>query len=314
VTSKEMESLFNLVLAGWASQRQRLSDNDLREMAKLYAAGLMDLEFETTKAAVIRIVHTSKFLPTVAEIREAAGVVLYGDQITGLTAWGEVIRAIGRHGAYKRPGTTAELEQGDADFVIENPITLRVIRTLSWSALCSGTIQTQMADRARFADEYDTIAGQERKNAQASPGFKSPALQIVGSEQARPREVEWKAPLGLPSGEERSKMLHDILDSARHNAPQMFSEIANAVLKDRIVMVDEKKAELPCSCTQYHGIDEFQRCVYCRRDGSRGADGRKLGSEMGECECIEMFDPLDYMKRCPNCGLYDVREREAAEH
>jgi hypothetical protein len=295
MTSQQMESLFNIVLAGWASQRQRLSDGDLREMAKLYAAGLMDLEFEATKDAVIRIVHTAKFLPTVAEIREAVGVVMYGDQITGITAWGEVQKAIKRWGSYRRPGTKAELEQGEADFVIENPITLRVIRTLSWQDLCAGDIHTNMANRARFADEYDTIAGQERKNAQASPGFKNSNLRAVeGGETPRsPREVEWKKPLGLPSGEERSKILHDVLDAARHNSPAKFSEIANAVLKDK--MVTEPKEY--CTCTQPHGVGPYGACLECRRE----VDTRP------QCKCNEIFEPRSWDGLCPNCGLVDKR-------
>lgn len=232
MTPEKMNELFNIVLAGWPTQRQKLSPTDVRYMAELYAAGLMDLDFAAAHAGVIRLVHTAKFLPTVAEIREAAGVVIYGHEVTGLTAWGEVQRAIKNKGSHRRPGTKAEVEQGLADFVIENPIALRVIRTMGWQDLCAGDHDTMVSNRARFSDEYDVIAGQERTNTQASFGMQKQATALPPS-ASRPRELEWKAPADLPSGEERSKILHDVLDAARHNAPTKFGELADAVLKDK---------------------------------------------------------------------------------
>lgn len=259
----EMHEIFKLVIAGWPSQRQRIDDDDMAAMTSLYAAGLMDLDAGVVRKAIERVVRTAKFMPTVAEIREAAGVVVSGDQITGLTAWGEVVRAIGKHGAYKRPGSALDVEQGRADFAIENPLTLRVIRSLSWQALCSGTISTQTSDRARFADEYDTIASQERKNQQASSGFKDRhGMHAIDGDAPTPhRELVPNEPLALPSGEERSQMLHELMADARQNAPAMFADLANAVLKDRVVVLEEPL----CACTQHHGVNPFGMCLYCRR-------------------------------------------------
>lgn len=309
MTKDEFKDLFRMVLAGWPAQRTKLSEVDVDQMSKLYAAGLGDLEFNVAYSALVRLVHTAKFLPTVAEIREAAGVVMYGHQITGITAWGEVTNAIKSKGSYRRPGTKAEVEQGAADFVIENPITLRIIRTLSWQDLCAGDHDTMVSNRARFADEYDKIAGQERENMQASYGFKEQPTLRAGAAPVTPRaEVEWKKPLKLPSGEERSKMLHDILDSARHNAPAMFGELASSVLKDKLVTEPAANVEPACSCTQYHGIDEFGRCLECRREkkiiektGNIIAFVQNLNLVAPTCECIEEYSPLDEFSRCPNC-------------
>lgn len=297
MTPEKMNELFNIVLSGWPTQRQKLSPTDIRHMTELYAAGLIDLDFAVAHAGVIRLVHTAKFLPTVAEIREAAGVVLYGHEMTGLTAWGEVQRAIKNKGSHRRPGTKAEVEQGVADFVIENPISLRVIRTMGWQDLCAGDHDTMVSNRARFADEYDVIAGQERTNTQASWGMQKQTTALPSS-GSRPRELEWKVPANLPSGEERSKILHDVLDSARHNAPAMFGELVGAVLRDTKV---EKSLETLKT--------QPFRCMM----GSCGWAGHPAGSDKCptcntpfnrfwclECNCLVTVDDDGC---CKSCGV-----------
>lgn len=193
MTADQMQGLFKIILAGWTSQRQRIAAGDIGEMAKIYAAGLMDLDFEAAKSAVIRIVHTAKFLPTVAEIREAAGIREYGPRRSGGEAWGSVIRAIRERGRHKTPGV---------DFAFNDPITARIVKAFGWFDLCAS--DNAVADRARFIDAYEAVERTERTEAQAAFGGRNPQLERGAS----PLEIAGGAePLVLDrSPEERAEL------------------------------------------------------------------------------------------------------------
>jgi hypothetical protein len=174
MTSQEFRNLFTMLLAAWTTQRQKMSNDDVRGMAAIYTAGLADLDAGIVRDAVQRLVRTSVYMPTVAEIRQAAGVVIHGQQDTGVDQWGSVVRAIREQGMYKQPG---------ADFKFNDPITDRVVRALNWRELCASDHAAAVADRARFIDAYNQIAKLERTEAQANDGAVSNVLPIRRSER-----------------------------------------------------------------------------------------------------------------------------------
>jgi hypothetical protein len=167
MTPEQTRDVFKMILAGWSTQRQKMSEDDIRGMAAIYTAGLADLEYDVVKQAIQRVVRTEKWLPTIASIREAAGVIVHGTQTTGGEAWGAVVRALRERGSHRTPGV---------DFFFKDPITARVVSALGWSELCRGSGAAHAADRARFIDTYDQIAQNERTNAHASDGVASKAL------------------------------------------------------------------------------------------------------------------------------------------
>lgn len=256
MTGSEIKQLFKLVLSGWATQRSRLDEGDIANMTKLYTAGLMDLDYGVAEAAVIRIVHTSKFLPTVAEIREAAGVVKHGNQRTGMEAWGEVLQKIRTFGL-RRDSTPTR-----GEFFFADPITERVVLAMNWEVLCAGEGDQITADRARFIAAYDRIAETERSNAASSPNMASPMFEL----RTQPPAKALAASRSISTPEERSKLLEEVIATVRQSNPGMLDPLLGPA----------KLALVP---------DET-------------------------CECIEMYDPLGYQDRCPNCGLTDTRERK----
>lgn len=146
------------------------------DSAAVYTRMLLDLDYETASAAIARLVATSKFPPSIAEIREATLTLNVGEQRPGGEAWGEVLKAIGRYGYMRMPG---------ADFQFDDPVVAECVAALKWRELCDS--ENQEADRARFIDLYDKLAGQQRRK-QLSEGL--PAMQrfralLAASEQKR---------------------------------------------------------------------------------------------------------------------------------
>ncbi|MEO7736249.1 MAG: hypothetical protein ABIY55_35150, partial [Kofleriaceae bacterium] len=122
-------------------------------------------EFSRSRAAVERLVKSSKWIPTIAEIRESAVDVVHGACIPGGQAWGHCLAMIRRYGSHRYPGI---------DFAIDDPLLHATIRAFGWLDLCQST--NPHADRARFIALYDELAKSERKEAAIAPSATSKSL------------------------------------------------------------------------------------------------------------------------------------------
>jgi len=172
MTEAESQRLVAILFTSFASQLGRLGDQQLADTQRAYRRFLADLTFADAEAAVARIVQTSRFMPTIAEIRDAVLTVRTGDVRPGGDAWGDVRRAISRWGSYRVPGV---------DFNFADETVHRCVAALGWDSLCSSENET--ADRARFVQLYDQLAKQSRSSSAASPGLaagRSDALRLVG--------------------------------------------------------------------------------------------------------------------------------------
>lgn len=167
------------------------------ESAAVYVRMLLDLDYEAANAAIARLVAVSKFPPAIVEIRESTLALQVGEQRPGGDAWGEVLKAIGRYGYTRTPGV---------DFQFSDPVIGECVAALKWRELCDS--ENQEADRARFIELYDKLAGQHRRK-QLSEGL--PAMQRfralqAASEQKRLSRSGEPTSLGklisLPGGDE----------------------------------------------------------------------------------------------------------------
>ena len=120
--------------------------------AEAYESVLVTMDHESTAEAIFRLVTTSKWLPTIAEIRAAAVDIQLGPLKSGVEAWAEVMEETGRVGYCGRPSFTDETIR-------------RVVQSMGWEQLCLS--QNLASDRARFCELYDTWATRDRRDAQA---------------------------------------------------------------------------------------------------------------------------------------------------
>lgn len=135
------------------------------ENASVYETMLGDLDFEPMMAAVARLVRTSKFLPSVAEVRAAVLEITEGVPRIAEDAWGDVLQAMHRFGPYRKRPT------------FEDPLVEFAVERMGWRALLEG--RNDAADRARFCELYSQARDRERRDKLASPrlaGSSAPAL------------------------------------------------------------------------------------------------------------------------------------------
>ncbi len=150
------------------------SNKATAQTSVVYESMLRDLDYKAAGAAVERLIATAKWMPTVAEIREATLAIMTGEQKPGGEAWGAVLKAMKAEGAYRAPGV---------DFVFSDPVTAECVDALDWRALCGS--ENQVADRARFIELYDRLAVHARQR-QLSESL--PAMQAYRAIEAKRRK------------------------------------------------------------------------------------------------------------------------------
>lgn len=138
----------------------------------IYERMLLDLNHAAALDAIEKLIATSRFLPTIAEIRETALAATVGEVKRGGEAWGEVQRLLARYGArrydlgWKPP--------------IADPVAAQVVAALGWVALCDS--ENQVSDRARFIDLYDQIAARDRRGQVSAPVAKALRGDVAAAE------------------------------------------------------------------------------------------------------------------------------------
>lgn len=159
MTRLEVAKLVGVLMAAFPSGQST------DRTSQIYEEMLVDLDFSSANAVVRRLIATCKFMPSIAEIREAALEVTSGQVRPGGDAWGDVLAAVRRFGYYRRP-------------VFDDPVVARVVQSLGWEEICAS--ENQAADRARFIETYDKLTKAQRREAQVLPGAKLPELAPRG--------------------------------------------------------------------------------------------------------------------------------------
>lgn len=136
MTAAEGVRLMALLKAAWP--RMELGDATL----EVYARALSDIDLPAIESAVMDLLQTSTFFPSVAEIREAVAV----DRVrlpTPEEAWGIVRRAIGSVGSYRSP-------------VFDCEEIFLAVRDIGWQSLCLDGNPASI--RSRFIDAFKSRA------------------------------------------------------------------------------------------------------------------------------------------------------------
>lgn len=118
---------------------------------------LKDIDYQVANMAIQMHAQSSKFPPTVAEIRESASKIVHGEVKDWSKAWEEACRAMSRFGRDRKSEAYKTLDER----------TRRVIDRLGYRNLCMS--ENIGVDRANFRSIYETIAQRDKEINKLSP-------------------------------------------------------------------------------------------------------------------------------------------------
>lgn len=135
------------------------------EAMQLWYEEFKELPYEAVSIGLRRHVNTSKWCPTIAELKEAIVMITAGNKDWGV-AWNECIKAISRYGQYQEEEALASM----------SPLTRQIVKRLGYRDLCVS--ENQMQDRANFRMVFDQVAGNEYEKAALPVSLREQITQI----------------------------------------------------------------------------------------------------------------------------------------
>jgi len=166
------------ILTAYPKERAKLGQDEIKSMFEIWPQYLSDLDETLLMAAVQEHVTHSQWLPSIAEIRQAAVSLMRQASPAGqsaIDAWGDVKQAIARVGSYNVPS-------------FDNPITANVVKRMGWREICLSE-DPEGVIRAQFERYYNEQIGRAERSA-----AQSPAVQAFVASIAADRFAELPAP------------------------------------------------------------------------------------------------------------------------
>jgi len=150
MTRKEIVTLLSMATANFPSTQKQ----DLTATLMLWEKALSDIPYQVAENAVIKVLATSKFFPTIAEIREAATQLRQPRKIDAMEAWGQIMTAVRRYGSYRESEGVASLP---ADIA-------KMVERFTWREICTNDNPDTLRAQFRMAWEVES----KRENEYAS--------------------------------------------------------------------------------------------------------------------------------------------------
>lgn len=119
---KEIINLLGIATANFPSSQQK----DMKPTAVLWEKALADISYEVAENALIKVLSTSRFFPTIADIREAVAQITQPRSLDAMEAWGLIGEAIRKYGYYRQKEAMEFLP----DDVVE------MVKQFTWNDLC----------------------------------------------------------------------------------------------------------------------------------------------------------------------------------
>jgi len=138
MNKKEIINLLGIATANFPNMQER----DMKPTAVLWEKALADIPYEVAEKALIKVLSTSKFFPTVSEIREAAVDLTRPRKMDAIEAWELIVQAVRKYGFYREEEALNSLPDDVAEMarrftwrelcLNENPDTLRAQFRMAW--------------------------------------------------------------------------------------------------------------------------------------------------------------------------------------
>jgi hypothetical protein len=153
-SDEEILTIFNMLRANYHYAMKDMAAKQISDLEVLWCELLGDVDGDLLRAAALQHATTSKWFPTVAELRQLAADITLGHKMTAMEAWGEVTRQIRTIGHWDKPEFS--------DLLVR-----KLVSDMGWLNLCMSEMPG--ADRARFMDGYNALLSRERREVLELP-------------------------------------------------------------------------------------------------------------------------------------------------
>lgn len=180
MTQEEFQLLAKGLKAAYPSPNFLPDDYSMKVWFRL----LKDIDYALAEAAAYKHICSSKFPPSIAELREQSENCKTADTRNWLSGWSLVQKAIGRYGMFRPVEALDSIREQD-------PLAAAVAQRMGWRLLCES--QDVTADRANFRQSYETIQNRSREDAKLPANLRNRVQSLAAGFL-----MEAEARAGLP--------------------------------------------------------------------------------------------------------------------
>lgn len=123
------------------------------QATELWYMELNDIPYNVAMMALREHVHTSKWSPSISELRERAAEIQNGESPDWGEGWATVQQAIRRKGMYREQEALESMDE----------ITRATVERLGYQSLCLS--ENPVADRARFRDIFEQVSQRKKRES-----------------------------------------------------------------------------------------------------------------------------------------------------
>lgn len=144
-------------------------------MVEIWYECLKDVDAEIGIAAIKKNILESPYPPTIADIRKQVSEVTTPeeDRLDGAEAWGEVVKAMGEYGTYRKKEALESMSQ----------TTRKVVKYMGWREICLS--ENIGVIRGQFLKMYGTVAEREKQNRLLPGDFKKEINKLAESNKSK---------------------------------------------------------------------------------------------------------------------------------
>jgi hypothetical protein len=174
MTRQEIVQLLSIATANFPSTQKQ----DMKATLILWEKALADIPYAVAENAVIKVLSTSKYFPTIAEIRESATQLTQPRKMDAMEAWEQIVLAIRKHGLYDQEKAMQSL----------SPDVRAMAKRFTWRELCLNENPDTL--RAQFRMAWETESKRHRETASLPPQVKHMLDSVVDNMRLdKPQEV-----------------------------------------------------------------------------------------------------------------------------
>ncbi|NDO45988.1 replicative helicase loader/inhibitor [Clostridium sp. MD294] len=231
MTREEIVQVLAVLKANYSGALKDMTRQEAEGKINIWITMFADTDREIMNLAVQKIIATSKYFPTVAEVREVIAEINTGCVLDGGAAWGEVITAIRNYGQYR------ELQALES----MSDMTKTVVQRMGWRDLCLS--EDTEIDRAHFLKIYQAEEKrQKQKNVlPLETRQKIEQKQLEYQQQKQELYQQQKQQKLLEQEQQKQKQLQTLLLYAPKPQENDFASVAELFAEKRKELLEKSK-------------------------------------------------------------------------
>lgn len=151
ITKKDIVDTITLLKITYPNSLKEFKDDELKLMIEVWAKDFKDTPKEEFNLAIQHIRNTSKFFPSVSEIKEQIAKLKTANVPTAEDEWQNVLKAVRMYGSYREQEALESLP----------PYTAKITKYIGYYRICTSTQEEQVWNKKEFISEYNSLVDKD---------------------------------------------------------------------------------------------------------------------------------------------------------